>query len=141
MKIPDYNYALILKWILWLVAIHSICFGISLIVLPISVIEFFGFHLQEKFFAVQGGVFHIVVSVAYIMAALDLEHSGKLIAISCTAKFMATIFLLSYFFFVNHIFMIIFSGFADFLMGLTILVLYLLYKKYNVVQKSELATL
>lgn len=141
MKIPDYNYALLLKWILWLVAIHSICFGISLIVLPISVIEFFGFQLEEKFFAVQGGVFHIVVSLAYIMAAFDLEHSGKLIAISCTAKFMATIFLLSYFFFVKHIFMIIFSGFADFLMGLTILVLYLLYKRYFLLKKDELVTL
>ncbi len=141
MKIPDFNYALLLKWILWLVAIHSICFGISLIVLPIPVIEFFGFQLEEKFFAVQGGVFHIVVSMAYIMAALDLEHSGKLIAISCTAKFMATIFLLSYFFFVKHIFMIIFSGFIDFLMGLTILVLYLLYIKIFLLQKDELVTL
>jgi hypothetical protein len=136
MKLPDFNYELLLKWILWLVAIHSICFGISLIVLPISVIEFFGFHLEEKFFAVQGGVFHIVVSVAYIMAALDLKNSVKLIAISCTAKFMATIFLLSYFFFVKHIFMIIFSGFADFLMGLTILVLYLLYKRYFLLEKN-----
>jgi hypothetical protein len=137
MKLPGYNYELLLKWILWLVAIHSICFGISLIVLPISVIEFFGFQLEEKFFAVQGGIFHIVVSVVYIMAALDLKNSGKLIAISCTAKFMATIFLLSYFFFVKNIFMIIFSGFADFLMGLTILVLYLLYKKYYLPHENE----
>jgi hypothetical protein len=133
MKISGINFELLLKWILWLVAIHSICFGISLIVLPIPVIEYFGFHLSEKFFAVQGGVFHIVVSVAYIMAALDLEHSEKLIALSCTAKFMATLFLLSYFFFVSPIFMVIFSGFADFLMGLTILLLYLFYRKTNLV--------
>ena len=131
MKISQVNYALLLKWILWLVAIHSIGFGISLIVLPIPVIEFFGFHLEEKFFAVQGGIFHIVVSLAYIMAAQDLENANKLIILSCTAKFMATIFLLSYFFFVNHIFMVIFSGFADFLMGLIILLLYLSYKRIN----------
>jgi hypothetical protein len=129
MKIPDLNYALFLKWILWLVAIHSFCFGVSLIILPISVIEFFGFQLEEKFFAVQGGVFHIVVSIVYVMAALDLKHSVKMIALACTAKFMATVFLLSYFFFVRNIFMVIFSGFADFLMGLAILVLYLLYKQ------------
>ena len=132
MKTSQFNYALLLKWILWLVAIHSICFGISLIILPISVIEFFGFQLEEKFFAVQGGVFHIVVSLAYIMAALDLEHARKLIILSCCAKFMAIIFLLSYFFFVSHIFMVIFSGFADFLMGLAILLLYLAYKKMNI---------
>ena len=128
MKTNNLNYELFLKWILWLIAIHSICFGISLIVLPISVIEFFGFKLAEKFFAVQGGVFHIVVSLAYIMAALDLKKASKLIVLSCTAKFMATLFLLSYFFFVHPIFMVIFSGVADFLMGLAILSLYLLYR-------------
>ena len=123
------RYDLLLKWILWLVAIHSICFGISLVILPIPVIEFFGFHLTEKFFADQGGVFHLVVAVAYIWAALDLENSYKLIVLSCTAKFVATIFLLSYFFFVDHKWMVIFSGLADFLMGFAILVLYILYRK------------
>jgi hypothetical protein len=128
---PVNKWEKILKWVLWLVALHSIGFGISLIVLPVSVIEFFGFHLAEKFFAVQGGVFHIVVSLAYIMAALDLTHASKLIILSCTAKFMATIFLLSYYFFEKHIFMVAFSGIADFFMGLTILVLYLLYKAHR----------
>ena len=121
----------LLKLLLWLVALHSIGFGISLIVLPVSVIEFFGFQLAEKFFAVQGGVFHIVVSLAYIMAALDLTKASKLIILSCTAKFMATIFLLSYYFFEKHIFMVVFSGIADFLMGFMILVLYLLYRAYR----------
>jgi len=127
-----FRYDLLLKWILWLVAIHSICFGISLLILPIRFIELFGFHLTEKFFADQGGVFHLVVAVAYIWAALDLKNSFKLIVLSCTAKYVATIFLLSYFFFVDHKFMVIFSGLADFLMGLTIMVLYILYRKqYN----------
>jgi hypothetical protein len=138
MKIPPYNYGKILQWFLWLIALHSIGFGISLIVLPISVIELFGFHLVEKFFAVQGGVFHIVVSLAYIMAALDLNRSAKLIVLSCTAKFMATLFLLSYYFFVNHIFMVIFSGIADCLMGLAILFTYLLYQKTKVANQIEL---
>ena len=129
MKTPKFNYELLLKWILWLVAIHSIGFGISLIVLPISVIEFFGFKLAEKFFAVQGGVFHIVVSLVYIMAALDLRKACRMIIISCTAKFMATLFLISYFLFVRPIFMIAFSGIVDFLMGIAILTLYILYRK------------
>jgi hypothetical protein len=138
MKKKRFNYSLFLKWILWLVALHSFGFGISLIVLPISVIEIFGFQLAEKFFAVQGGVFHIVVSLAYIMAALDLDNSKKLIILSCTAKFMATIFLLSYYFFVNHIFMVIFSGIADFLMGLAILLTYLLYVKTKVTKPTDI---
>ncbi len=138
MKIPPYNYGKILQWFLWLIALHSIGFGISLIILPIPVIEFFGFHLAEKFFAVQGGVFHIVVSLAYIMAALDIDRSAKLIVLSCTAKFMATLFLLSYYFFVNHIFMVIFSGIADCLMGLAILFTYLLYQKTKIANQIEL---
>ena len=138
MKIPLYNYGRILQWFLWLIALHSIGFGIALIVLPISVIEFFGFHLVEKFFAVQGGVFHIVVSLAYIMAALDLNRSAKLIVLSCTAKFMATLFLLSYYFFVNHIFMVIFSGIADCLMGLAILFTYMLYQHTKVANQIAL---
>jgi len=138
MKIPDYNYGKILQWFLWLIAIHSIGFGIALVILPIPVIEFFGFHLEEKFFAVQGGIFHIVVSLAYIMAALDLDDSKKLIILSCTAKFMATLFLLSYFFFVSHIFMVIFSGIADFLMGLAILFTYLLFQRTKVTNLTEL---
>ena len=130
------RYDLLLKWILWLVAIHSICFGISLVILPVNVIELFGFHLTEKFFADQGGVFHLVVAVAYIWAALDLENSFKLIVLSCTAKFVATIFLLSYFIFVDHKFMVIFSGLADFLMGFAILALYILYRKQALAVKT-----
>lgn len=129
MKKPRYD--LILKWILWLVAIHSICFGISLVILPIPVIELFGFHLTEKFFADQGGVFHLVVAVAYIWAAIDLKNSFKMIVLSCTAKYVATVFLLSYFFFVDHKFMVIFSGIADFLMGFTIMILYILYRNQS----------
>ena len=126
-----FRYDLLLKWILWLVAIHSICFGIALVILPVNIIELFGFRLTEKFFADQGGVFHLVVAVAYIWAALDLKKSFKLIVLSCTAKYVATIFLLSYFFFADHKFMVIFSGLADFLMGFTIMMLYILYRRQS----------
>ena len=136
MNFSEYNYRKILKWILWVIALHSIVFGLSLIILPIPVIEFFGFRLEEKFFAVQGGVFHIVVSIAYIMAAFDSENSRKLIALSCSAKFMATIFLISYYFFVSRIFMVIFSGFADFIMGAAILFSYVMFLKQRVLATS-----
>ena len=132
MNLSEYNYRKIHQWILWLVALHSIGFGLSLILLPIPVIEFFGFRLEDKFFAVQGGVFHIVVSVAYIMAALDPGDSRKLIVLSCSAKFMATIFLISYYAFVSRIFMVIFSGVADFAMGAAILFSYMMFVKQRV---------
>jgi hypothetical protein len=123
------DYRRILQWVLWLVAIHSICFGIALIVMPIEIIEFFGFRLYEKFFAVQGGVFHLVISAVYIMAALKPEDSARFIFVSCFTKFSATIFLFSYYFFENQIFVVLLSGVGDFLMGAAILLSYRLYLK------------
>ena len=124
-------YRKILQWILWLIAIHSICFGFALIVFPVNLIEIFGFRLQEKFFADQGGVFHLIISAAYIMAAREPESSGRLIFLACLTKFTAAGFLVSYFLFENQIFMVFFSGVGDFLMGLAILLCYRLFIKYN----------
>lgn len=123
------NYSLLLQWILWLIAIHSICYGLALIIFPAGFFSFFGFVLPEKFFADQGGVFHLIISAAYIMAARDLMNSDKLIFLSCFTKFSATIFLLTYFLFAGHLWIILFSGILDFLMGLAILLAYLGYKK------------
>jgi len=125
------NHRKLVQWILWLIAIHSICFGLSLIALPIGFIELFGFRLYEKFFAVQGGVFHIIISTAYIMAALRPESSGRLIFLSCFTKFSAAVFLFSYYFFVSQIFMVFFSGVGDLLMGIAILFSYRLFLRYG----------
>lgn len=121
------NSRLLLQWVLWLIAIHSICFGLALIIFPSGWISFFGFQLQEKFFADQGGVFHLIISLAYIMAALSPENSRKLIILSCVTKFTAALFLFSYFLFDKPIFMVLVSGIGDLLMGLAILFSYRLY--------------
>ncbi|MCK9423050.1 MAG: hypothetical protein M0Q38_10665 [Bacteroidales bacterium] len=117
----------LLVLVLWLIAIHSICFGISLIVLPCRVIEFFGFSLSEKFFAVQGGVFHLIISYAYITAALNPKGSKQMIILSCITKFSATLFLFGYYLFVKQIPMVLVSGVLDCLMGVVILILYLMF--------------
>jgi uncharacterized membrane protein len=122
-------YRKILQWILWLIAIHSICFGLALIIFPINIIEIFGFRLQEKFFADQGGVFHLIISAAYIMAARDPENSGKLIFLSCFTKFSAAVFLVSYYLLETRIIIVFLSGIGDFLMGLAIFLAYRLYVK------------
>ena len=110
---------------LWLIAAHSIGFGLALIVMPGSFIEYFGFTLPEKFFAVQGGVFHLIISFAYITAALDPEGSRKMVFLAVFTKFSATVFLFGYYLFEKSIPMVLMSGILDFLMGLTILILYL----------------
>jgi len=121
------NRRLLLQWILWLIAIHSICFGLALIIFPSAWIEYFGFRLEEKFFADQGGVFHLIISFAYIMAALAPETSKKFIVLSCVTKFTAAVFLFSYFLFDRTIIMVFVSGIGDLMMGLAILLAYRFY--------------
>ncbi len=116
----------LLSIFLWLVAAHSFLVGVGLIILPDSLINFFGFNkCTERFFPSQGGVFHIAMAVGYAMAAFDLRKYECLIIFSIIVKFLATVFLFIYFLFVSSIWLVIFSGVSDFLMGLIILILYL----------------
>jgi hypothetical protein len=121
---------------LWLVGIHSFCFGISLIIFPCSVLEYFGFTISEKFYATQGGVFHLIICYAYFKSALQPERSDDLVILACITKFSATIFLILYFFFGTHLLIILISGILDFLMGVAILLLFLLYRRTSDSSKS-----
>lgn len=127
-KIQQTTIRTLLYWTLWLIAIHSICFGLTLIILPCNILQFFGFEISQKFFATQGGVFHLIISFAYIRAASKLDAAKDLIILAVITKFSATIFLVSYYFFGTSIIIILLSGFGDFLMGLAILLLFMLYK-------------
>jgi hypothetical protein len=77
-------------------------------------LSFFGFDINEKFFSTQGGVFHMVLSVAYIMGAENIGKSDQK----------------------NPIWMVLISGIADFLMGLVLLITFLNYKKKIHAQKE-----
>ncbi len=110
---------------LWLVTIHSLFVGVGLILLPDSFLDFFGYNeCTERFFPSQGGVFHIAMAVGYAMAAFNLKRYECLIIFSIVVKFMATIFLFTYFIFVSSIWLVLLSGISDFLMGSIILLLY-----------------
>jgi len=126
------SYKKLLVITLWLVALHSIGVGIGMILFPPEWISYFNIYPSEhRFFITQGGVFHIVMAIAYGMAAYNVIDNLALIKFSIIAKFSATIFLLSYFIFVNQLGVIFLSAIGDFCMGIVLLVLY---KKY----KSEL---
>ena len=119
-----------LPFLLWLVATHSLLVGFSLILMPASVMPFFGFEsYAEKFFPVQGGVFHLVMAVAYALAAIDTERFSGLIILAIVAKFMATVFLLIYYFMVDKIWTVLSSAIGDSLMGIAILLAFLYYSK------------
>jgi hypothetical protein len=62
--------------------------------------------------------------MAYVMAALDPLKNRMLIIYSILAKFTATLFLVGYSLFGEMVWMVLVSGFADFLMGMILLGLY-----------------
>jgi hypothetical protein len=119
-----------LKVFLWLIALHSLSVGIGLILFSSSYLEIFGFNnYSYTFFQAQGGVFHIVMCVAYLMASKYMYKSPDLINFSILAKSMATVFLIVYFLIKEQSWMIIMSAFVDAAMAI---ILFYLYKKFRV---------
>lgn len=113
--------AKLLRTILLLVAFHSLLIGLVLIAQPAFLIRFAGFSLDgESFFAAQGGAFHILMAVAYLMGALNIEKYFSFIVFSIFVKAGATLFLLVYCFKVDFKWIILLSGILDFVMGLMI---------------------
>ena len=120
----------LLSVLLYLIALHSFCVGIALIVLPLTTLEYFGYEgYTGGFFKSQAGVFHIVMSIMYFIAARDIDKYRILIYLTLTAKFIATVFLLGYYFIFGHIWMVLASGIGDLLMGLCVLLLWRAYQK------------
>lgn len=127
-----------LSLLLILIAIHSFCVGVGLIVRPAELMQLFGFGLcYERFFPTQGGVFHIVMAVGYLMAAYNVDENHSLIIFSIIVKIMATVFLFTYFIAVEQIWLVLASGFSDGVMGIAIYVALVLYLKSQ--KKSEIS--
>jgi amino acid permease len=114
-----------LSILLSLVALHSAVVGLVLIVAPPSMMEAFGYAaIAEPFFKTQGGVFHIVMAVAYALAALDPKGRRTMVAFTIAAKMIATVFLVVYYAVVSAIPVILASAAGDFLMGVLLLLLF-----------------
>lgn len=111
----------LLSTVLWLVALHSIAMGLALIVQPNLLMKLSGFSPEcERFFPAQGGVFHILMAVAYVMGATDIEKYHYLIVFSIIVKTLATLFLMVYCFAVEFKWIVLLSGIGDGVMGLII---------------------
>lgn len=114
----------------WLVGFHSFFVAIGMLTLPASMMTFFGFGFQPgNFFRAQGGAFHIVMAAIYILASFNIDKSNHLIAASVIAKFIGTVFLFLYYIFINPSWTILASGVGDFLMGVAILIMFIIYVK------------
>jgi hypothetical protein len=116
----------VIRTFLILIAIHSFAVGINLIIFPSEWMQKFGFNpITESFFKSQGGVFHIVMTVAYLLGAWKPIKYEILIIFAITAKFIATLFLMTYFFINGSTVVILLSAISDFLMGTILWYLFL----------------
>ena len=120
----------LLRLLLYLLSIHSIFVGLALISTPGDMFAYFGYQpVSERFFPIQGGVFHIVMGVAYYLAAKSINKDHNLILLTIIAKLSATIFLISYFLFIQQIWMVLVSGIVDALMATVVIIVFHQFKK------------
>lgn len=118
-----------LRLVLIIMAIHSFFIGIGLVIQLPMIMDLFGLgHIEQPFFPAQGGIFHVLMAVAYITAALRPEGNGTLINFIIVVKITATVFLFFYFTFIQNIWMILFSGICDGILALLILISYRSFK-------------
>lgn len=99
-------------------AAHSFCIGLGLIFMPAEEIIRLGFAgCSERFFPFQGGVFHALMSIAYWLAGTMPERHSVLVRFSILVKFTAFVLLLTYYFAVDSILMVLLSAIVDGMMG------------------------
>lgn len=111
----------LLSTVLGLVAIHSLVMGLTLVAQPSVLMEFAGFSPDcERFFPAQGGVFHLLMSVVYLMGATNIEKYYYFIVFSIFVKTVASFFLIIYCFIVEFKWIVFLSGIGDCVMGLMI---------------------
>ncbi|MCD4748175.1 MAG: hypothetical protein K8R59_02275 [Thermoanaerobaculales bacterium] len=85
------NYRLLEKWLVILVALHSLGVAVVLVGMPRWAAVFGGWgEVDTVFFIRQGGVFHLVVAVGYLM---EYFRHGT-VRLLLTAKCVAVVFLL-----------------------------------------------
>ena len=130
-----FNIEMLSSIFLKLIFVHSFIIGILLISLPSNTMVLFGFQPDcERFFRMQGGVFHIIISVFYLITSFDVKkHRYNLIFI-IFIKISAFLFLIIYYAFILSGVTVLLSGLADLTMGL---LLFGLIRKINYIWGSR----
>lgn len=114
----------------WLIALHSFFVGLALIFHPPGLMQFLGYGtITEHFFPIQGGMFHILLSILYALVALRLDQLRYLIYFSIIVKSSAVIFLFSYYMIAHQILVVLISGMVDGAIAVAIIVANISYKK------------
>ena len=102
------------RWLVVLIAAHSLVVGLALMIAPQWAPEFGGWsRVEPLFFIRQAGIFHFVLATGYL-----LEHFRRRdVMLLLTAKALAVVFLLGYAVAAPVPWIVPFSGVADGLMG------------------------
>jgi|YNPBryunderm2012_1023409.scaffolds.fasta_scaffold35037_1 hypothetical protein len=107
-------WPLVERWIVWLIAAHSVAIGVMLLAAPAWSVRFAGWEGAEPlFFLRQAGVFHLVVATGYV---LEYRRNGTVTLLAVT-KFMACVFLLASALLTDTAWSVLFSGIVDGAMG------------------------
>jgi hypothetical protein len=115
----------LLRPALLLMALHSFFTGVGLMVQPDFLLRWGGWgEVQQTFFPAQGGVFHILMAVLYIMAAQQGSARTLLLRFTILVKSVAALFLLSYYACVEAVWLVAVSGVGDALMAVLVLLLW-----------------
>jgi hypothetical protein len=122
----------LLSTVLVLVAIHTLAIGLILMAQPAVFMELVGFNPNcEHFFPAQGGAFHLIVFVVYLMGAIHIEKYRYFIVLSIFIKAVATFFLLIYCFAAEFKWIVFISGIVDCAMGLMIFLAFQHYLRFK----------
>lgn len=117
----------LLSLVLWGMALHTAAVGTGLLLHPPELLDLLGFdQSDQRFFIMQGGVFHWLMAAAYGTAARDPRRHGALIAFSVLAKSVATVFLITYWLVARDPWSVLASGVVD---GAMALVLWILWRR------------
>lgn len=114
-----------LKLFIILIALHTFAIGLVLTFMPVEYFEFFGYkRINETFFPIQAGAFHIILSVGYILSLREKCKERYFLQYIILIKFFAFMFLMLYVLLVVPVLIVIISAFVDLAMGILLLIFY-----------------
>ena len=108
--------------VLRLLALHSAAVGIGLLAAPSSWLLAMGLDPGDhRFFAMQGGVFHLILASAYAMASARTDDARPLVLLTIVAKSAAAVFLVSFYALIHRNGVVLASGVVDAAMALAVI--------------------
>lgn len=127
------KYFILERWLIILIVLHSFACGIGLLTANPDIIRFAGWsEMGPVFFPHQGGVFHFVLGICYLIEYF--HYRGVILLV--TAKFVATVFLLGSVALGEQAWAVLASGILDGLMLLAVLILHWLVVRERRIQVS-----